>query len=147
MRNRRQEYGMTYLEVLAAMLLFSIAMMYTSKFIEGALRINNVADRDTKAYQFAQEQFEVFKSTPWTSINSGSAVRPGGYTLTWTVSPPPNTSTFRTTCSLFVQWSDMTHEYARLLAADTTRTSHTQLRPQLFKRKLYVFMLTRMRSI
>ena len=118
------------------MLIFSLALIFVGRFLEGAVRMNNVADRNTQATQFAQERFEIFKSSTFTSLANGTATKPGGYTLSWNFTPDPATGPFRSTCSLTVQWADMTHNYAVI-------SGHP--RPQNFKKAVYVFQLTRPR--
>ena len=94
---RQSSAGFTMIEVLVAMVIFSVVATATGKLMTATTGIVTVNKEYAEAVTKAQGKIEELRALDYDEIASGSAPEdPDGYSLVWTISdddPEPGTKT------------------------------------------------------
>lgn len=84
-KRNSNENGFTLIEVLIAMVIFSIGILGVVKMQISAIQGNATAMKITEKYFLASNQIETLMSLPYDEVSPGSKQTLPGYTLSWTV--------------------------------------------------------------
>ena len=104
----KQSSGFTLIEILVALVIFSISVLAFAGLTVTATRTGSYGGRMTEAVTFAQDKFEELKTNSWDNIVSGADQKTGptgiSYTRNWKVLEK-ETHDLKTV-SLTVDWND-----------------------------------------
>ncbi len=99
--------GFTLLEILVAIVIFSVSLLALAGVMSTTSRNTSLGNHITEASTFAQDRLEQLRVTPWGTVGSGNDTVTGStgitYTRTWTV--PPAAGKLKT-IRMTVSWND-----------------------------------------
>ncbi len=100
--------GFTLIEILVALVIFSISILAFAGLTVTATRTGSYGGRMTEAVTFAQDKFEELKTNSWDNIVSGADRRTGptgiSYTRNWKVLEKETRNL--KTVSITIDWKD-----------------------------------------
>jgi type IV pilus assembly protein PilV len=100
--------GFTLIEILVALVIFSISVLAFAGLTVTATRTGSYGGRMTEAVTFAQDKFEELKTNSWDNIVSGADQKTGptgiNYTRNWKVLEKETRDL--KTVSLTIDWND-----------------------------------------
>jgi type II secretion system protein I len=104
----RKSAGFTLLEILIALIIFSIGLLALTSLTVTATRTGSYGGRMTEAVTFAQDKLEELKTNSWDNIVSGADQKTGptgvNYTRNWKVLEK-ETQNLKTV-SITIDWND-----------------------------------------
>ena len=110
--------GFSLIEILVALVIFSIALLALASFMVSSTKINSFGSHMTEATIFAQDVVEQLRVSPWANVVSGADQRTGStgvnYVRNWNVVPNPTGS--QRWVTITVNWSDGVNHSIRLLS-------------------------------
>ena len=104
----RKSAGFTLLEILIALVIFSVGILAFTSLSVTATRTGSYGGRMTEAVTFAQDKLEELKANPWEKIVSGADQKTGptgiNYTRNWKVLEKKTRNL--KTVSITIDWKD-----------------------------------------
>ena len=104
----KKSSGFTLIEILVALVIFSISVLAFAGLTVTATRTGSYGGRMTEAVTFAQDKFEELKINSWDNIVSGADQKTGptgiNYTRNWKVLEKETRDL--KTVSLTIDWND-----------------------------------------
>jgi type IV pilus assembly protein PilV len=104
----RKSAGFTLLEILIALIIFSIGILALTSLTVTATRTGSYGGRMTEAVTFAQDKLEELKASSWGNIVSGGDQKTGptgvNYTRNWKVLEKETRNL--KTVSITIDWKD-----------------------------------------
>jgi type II secretion system protein I len=108
MNSQKKSAGFTLLEILIALIIFSIGLLALTSLTVTATRTGSYGGRMTEAVTFAQDKLEELKTNSWDNIVSGADQKTGptgvNYTRNWKVLEK-ETQNLKTV-SITIDWND-----------------------------------------
>jgi type II secretion system protein I len=108
MNFQKKSAGFTLLEILIALIIFSIGLLALTSLTVTATRTGSYGGRMTEAVTFAQDKLEELKTNSWDNIVSGADQKTGptgvNYTRNWKVLEK-ETQNLKTV-SITIDWND-----------------------------------------
>jgi type IV pilus assembly protein PilV len=108
MNFQEKSSGFTLIEILIALVIFSISVLAFAGLTVTATRTGSYGGRMTEAVTFAQDKFEELKTNSWDNIVSGADQKTGptgiNYTRNWKVLEKETRDL--KTVSLTIDWND-----------------------------------------
>jgi len=111
---RTSHHGFTLIEVLEALVIFSVAFVGFVSLLVGTLHANVQAKHRTEAATVAQDKLEELRESTTLTAGSDSVTLPSGktYSRGWTVGAGPTASVQSVTVT--VSWTDYTAQTVQL---------------------------------
>jgi type II secretion system protein I len=111
MNFQKKSAGFTLLEILVALIIFSIGILALTSLTVTATRTGSYGGRMTEAVTFAQDKLEELKTNSWEKIVSGTDQETGPtgitYTRNWKVLEKETRNL--KTVSIRIDWNDPAH--------------------------------------
>ena len=114
--------GFTLIEVLIALVIFSVAFLGLAGLMVQTTKNNSFGGRMTEAATFAQDKLEEFRAIGWIKIppNTNGVDYPNGatgiaYTRNWGVAPNPLNANLKE-ITVTIDWVDQTNHSVRLFS-------------------------------
>ncbi len=104
-RKLRNKKGFTLIEVMVAMVLFSVGLLAFAGLEVIVIRNMTFSKDYARANEYAQQKFEELKGTGWDSIAGGSDTLEGRFSRTWT----QTTEGYIKHVTVKVDWIDATY--------------------------------------
>jgi len=104
-RKLRNKKGFTLIEVMVAMVLFSVGLLAFAGLEVIVIRNMTFSKDYARANEYAQQKFEELKGTPWDEVAGGSDTLEGRFTRTWT----QTTEGYIKHINVKVDWMDATY--------------------------------------
>jgi prepilin-type N-terminal cleavage/methylation domain-containing protein len=115
----KKSAGFTLIEILVALVIFSISVLAFAGLTVTATRTGSYGGRMTEAVTFAQDKFEELKTNSWDEIVSGVDQKTGptgiNYTRNWKVLEKETRDL--KTVSLTIDWNDRVDHSISLFTA------------------------------
>jgi Tfp pilus assembly protein PilV len=90
LQNVKNEKGISLLEVMVAMVFFTMITMFANTMLVGVVKANVSMKHTTQATQFGNQVLDNIRAKNYNEIQDGSSIIAGKYNCTWQVNEASN---------------------------------------------------------